>query len=263
MSKALSPPKVVRCMPGEWRTIIAAIGLLADCFFDPDTALCLNREGATPDRSAPASFPVPAGFAVLKRALRAAIWRPGRCRSLRANRCSTISDSHGSSARSWQTITNASGNSLRRSSRDRRNDEADQRGCYAAIEAAMVRLRSDDRATLSVARLASEAGLSRATLYRTPVLLDRFRAMLEQHEPNRTTARSNTDRIGELEAEIATLRARESDEMRDRRAANRNMAQHIQTLSLLVHEQERQIAKLQLELSGSTRVVPPVGLVRR
>lgn len=92
------------------------------------------------------------------------------------------------------------------------------------------------------------------------ILLDRFRAMLEQHEPNRTTASSNTDRTGELEAEIGTLRARESDEMR---AANRNMAQHIQALSLLVYEQERQIAKLQLELSGSTRVVPPVGLVRR
>ena len=30
------------------------VGLLADCFFDPDTALCLDREGATPDRSAPA-----------------------------------------------------------------------------------------------------------------------------------------------------------------------------------------------------------------
>ena len=30
------------------------MGLLADCFFDPDTALCLDREGATPDRSAPA-----------------------------------------------------------------------------------------------------------------------------------------------------------------------------------------------------------------
>jgi hypothetical protein len=29
------------------------VGLLADCFFDPDTALCLDREGATPDRSAP------------------------------------------------------------------------------------------------------------------------------------------------------------------------------------------------------------------
>jgi hypothetical protein len=30
------------------------VGLLADCFFDPDTALCLDREGATSDRSVPA-----------------------------------------------------------------------------------------------------------------------------------------------------------------------------------------------------------------
>jgi hypothetical protein len=30
------------------------VGLLADCFFDPDTALCLDRENATTDRSAPA-----------------------------------------------------------------------------------------------------------------------------------------------------------------------------------------------------------------
>jgi integrase len=30
------------------------VGLLADCFFDPDTALCLDREKATSDRSAPA-----------------------------------------------------------------------------------------------------------------------------------------------------------------------------------------------------------------
>jgi hypothetical protein len=30
------------------------VGLLADCFFDPDTALCLDRENATADRSAPA-----------------------------------------------------------------------------------------------------------------------------------------------------------------------------------------------------------------
>jgi hypothetical protein len=27
---------------------------LADCFFDPDTALCLDRENATTDRSVPA-----------------------------------------------------------------------------------------------------------------------------------------------------------------------------------------------------------------
>jgi integrase len=30
------------------------VGLLADCFFDPDMALCLDRKGATTDRSAPA-----------------------------------------------------------------------------------------------------------------------------------------------------------------------------------------------------------------
>ncbi len=30
------------------------VGQLADCFFDPDTALCLDRENATADRSAPA-----------------------------------------------------------------------------------------------------------------------------------------------------------------------------------------------------------------
>jgi hypothetical protein len=136
---------------------------------------------------------------------------------------------------------------------------------HAAIEAAMARLlaKLDDQATLTIASLASEAGLSRATLYRAPALLDRFRASLERHNGNNTTALSNTDRIGELEAEITALRGRETDELRDLRAANRNMAQHIQALSLLVREQERRIAKLHLELSESARVVPMLGLVPR
>jgi AcrR family transcriptional regulator len=136
---------------------------------------------------------------------------------------------------------------------------------YAAIEAAMARLlaRTDGPATLTMARLASEAGVSRATLYRAPELLDRFRAALERRNGDNTTALASPDHIGELEAKIAILRDRESDEMRDLRAANRNMAQHIQALSLLVREQEQQIAKLQLELSESARVVPLVGFARR
>ena len=136
---------------------------------------------------------------------------------------------------------------------------------YAAIEAAMARLlaRIDGPATLTIARLASEAGVSRATLYRAPELLDRFRAALERRNGDNTAALASPDHIGELEAKIAILRDRESDEMRDLRAANRNMAQHIQALSLLVREQEQQIAKLQLELSESARVVPLVGLARR
>ena len=135
---------------------------------------------------------------------------------------------------------------------------------YAAIEAAMARLlaRIDGPATLTMARLASEAGVSRATLYRAPELLDRFRAALERRNGDNTAALASPDHIGELEVKIAILRDRESDEMRDLRAANRNMAQHIQALSLLVREQEQQIAKLQLEFSESARVVPLVGLAR-
>ena len=136
---------------------------------------------------------------------------------------------------------------------------------YAAIEAAMGRLlaRIDGPATLTIARLASEAGVSRATLYRAPELLDRFRAALERRNGDNTAALASPDHIGELEVKIAILRDRESDEMHDLRAANRNMAQHIQALSLLVREQEQQIAKLQLELSESARVVPLVGFARR
>jgi len=101
---------------------------------------------------------------------------------------------------------------------------------YAAIEAAMARLlaRIDGPATLTMARLASEAGVSRATLYRAPELLDRFRAALEQRNPDNRTA-PNSDRIGELGAEIATSRGRESDEIRDLRRSAVTMA-----LSLLV-----------------------------
>lgn len=136
---------------------------------------------------------------------------------------------------------------------------------HAAIEAAMAQLlaRADDRATLTIAKLASEAGLSRATLYRAPELLNRFHAVLEQRNRENTTELPNPDRVSKLEAEIVTLRGRESEEMRDLRAANRCMAQHIQALSLLAREQEQQIAKLQLELSESPRVVPLVGAARR
>jgi predicted RNase H-like nuclease (RuvC/YqgF family) len=131
----------------------------------------------------------------------------------------------------------------------------------AAIEAAIARLltKLDDRERPTIVRLASEAGLSRATLYRVPKLLDRFRAAQEQRKRDDATALANRSRVSELEAEIAGLRGQESDQMRELRAANRSMAQHIQALSLLVREQEQQIAKLQLELSESARVVSLAG----
>lgn len=129
----------------------------------------------------------------------------------------------------------------------------------SAIEAAMARLLSDPQAHggLTVARLASEAGLSRATLYRAPDLLRQYRGAAAALPPQESTPTSS-DRVHLLEAEIAALRGRETDELRELRAANRRMAQHIQALSLLVREQERRVAQLQAEspLPASSRVVP-------
>jgi uncharacterized protein involved in exopolysaccharide biosynthesis len=68
------------------------------------------------------------------------------------------------------------------------------------------------------------------------------------------------DRVSQLEAEIAALRGRETEELRALRSSNRNMAQHIQALSLLVRQQEHRIARLQAEPSGSGRVATLVAL---
>lgn len=54
----------------------------------------------------------------------------------------------------------------------------------SSIEAAISRLMGsgDVQATFTIARLASEAGLSRATLYRAPELLERFRIAIASHQ---------------------------------------------------------------------------------
>jgi hypothetical protein len=124
----------------------------------------------------------------------------------------------------------------------------------AAIEAAMARLLRDAaREELTVSRLAAEAGLSRATVYRAPQLLARFREAAATRQPARMQPAA-MDRVRQLEAEIATLRGRETDELRALRTANNRMAQHIQALSLLVGELERRITAE--SPPDSFRVVP-------
>jgi hypothetical protein len=126
----------------------------------------------------------------------------------------------------------------------------------SSIEAAISRLMGsgDVQATITVARLASEAGLSRATLYRAPELLVRFRTAIASHPREAKSPASSADRVRQLEAEIAALRGRETEELRALRSSNRNMAQHIQAFSLLVRQQEQRIARLQAEPSESGRV---------
>ncbi|MET4260861.1 hypothetical protein ABIC09_005826 [Bradyrhizobium sp. S3.12.5] len=125
----------------------------------------------------------------------------------------------------------------------------------SSIEAAMSRLigRGDVQATFTIARLASEAGLSRATLYRAPELLERFRIAIASHPREVKSPASSADRVRQLEAEIAVLRGRETEDLRALRSSNRHMAQHIQVLSLFVRKQEQRIARLQAEPSESER----------
>lgn len=132
----------------------------------------------------------------------------------------------------------------------------------SSIEAAISRLMASGEVqeSLTVARLASEAGLSRATLYRAPELLGRFRAAATSRGGEMKSPPARGDRVCQLEAEIAILRSRETEEMRALRTANRHMAQHVQALSLLVREQEQRIARLQAEPPGSGRVAALVVL---
>ena len=80
------------------------------------------------------------------------------------------------------------------------------------------------------------------------------------HEREVKRPPSGADRVHQLEAEIAALRGRETEELRTLRSSNRNMAQQIQALSLLVREQKQRIARLQAEPSESGRVATLVAL---
>ncbi|MPZ31043.1 MAG: hypothetical protein GEV13_08605 [Rhodospirillales bacterium] len=108
-----------------------------------------------------------------------------------------------------------------------------------AIEEALTRLVANPGSgKLTAARLAAEARVSRATLYRARELLQlRALEVADVVEP-----RTAADRIGE--ALVVALRGRESDELRELRAANRHMAQHIQALSLLAQDQLRRVVKI-------------------
>jgi AcrR family transcriptional regulator len=132
----------------------------------------------------------------------------------------------------------------------------------SSIEVAISRLigSGDVQATFTIARLASEAGLSRATLYRAPKLLERFRIAVASHHREVKSPPSPTDRVPQLEAEITALRGRETEELRALRSSNQNMAQHIQALSLLVRQQQQRIARLQAEPSEPGRVATLVTL---
>jgi len=120
----------------------------------------------------------------------------------------------------------------------------------AALRAAMARLldgrpeRTDG--ALTVANLAREAGVSRATANRAADLLAEFRAAEACHR--RSSPQALKQRIRTLEAELRAVRGVEMAELR---TLTRTLAQHIQMLTLQVADRDAVITRLQDELAQS------------
>lgn len=127
----------------------------------------------------------------------------------------------------------------------------------SALRAAMVRLldgrpeRTDG--ALTVANLAREAGVSRATANRAGALLAEFRVAEARHR--RSSPQALKERVRALEAELRAVRGAEMAELR---AHARTLAQHIQVLTLQVAERDAVIEGLRQELarSGDAKVIP-------
>jgi ACT domain-containing protein len=103
-----------------------------------------------------------------------------------------------------------------------------------ALEEAMQRLlegrpaRTDG--TLTIANLAREAGVSRATANRATDILARFRDHLDQADDDLPA--TLRDKIGTLTAQVTELKRREKQEITDLRATVSTLAQHVQALTL-------------------------------
>lgn len=104
-----------------------------------------------------------------------------------------------------------------------------------ALEEAMQRLlegrpaRTDG--ALTIANLAREAGVSRATANRAADVLARFRDHLDPVGGDDLPA-TLRDKIRTLTAQVAELKRRENQEITDLRAAVSTIAQHVQALTL-------------------------------
>lgn len=139
-------------------------------------------------------------------------------------------------------------------------NEGHESSAEHALKKAMERLlagktaHSDGR--LTVANLAREAGLSRATAYRCPDVIQAFQKEINDRNGRRSASTAQRSKIAALNAELATLQARAFEDRRAAETTINAMAQRIQSLTLLTREQERQIADLHDALSRDGVVTP-------
>jgi uncharacterized protein involved in exopolysaccharide biosynthesis len=105
---------------------------------------------------------------------------------------------------------------------------------------------------LTIANLARDAGVSRATANRATAVLAEFRAAEAQFRSGSVLGLKA--RIRELEAE---LRAARGGEMAELRATVKTLAQQIQILALQGEEQRRLIAVLEDQIARANPKVLP------
>ena len=129
-----------------------------------------------------------------------------------------------------------------------------------ALKKAMERLLTGRAAhtdgRLTVANLAREAGLSRATAYRYPDVIQAFQKEITDRNGRQSASAAQRSKIAALSAELAALQTRAREDRRAHEATINAMAQRIQALTLLTREQERQIADLHDALSRDGVVTP-------
>ncbi len=90
-------------------------------------------------------------------------------------------------------------------------------------------LRTDG--ALTVQNLAREAGVSRATAYRSPVLGE-FRDAIANHDADQPSVTPLRNQIRELNAELAETRRRHAQETGELRADRNQLLQLVQVLTL-------------------------------
>ncbi|MGW4815983.1 hypothetical protein ACWEPB_30630 [Kitasatospora cineracea] len=126
----------------------------------------------------------------------------------------------------------------------------------AALEAAMDRLlvgepvRSDG--SLTVASLAREAGVSRATAYRADEILERFRQKIEERTSGPDVPATLRERISELKGELREARRARHEEIQTLRRSVDVLAQQVQALTLDNHALREALAR-----SASVTALPP------
>jgi hypothetical protein len=123
-----------------------------------------------------------------------------------------------------------------------RGDDGDRRRLATSRRSPARRDTSPGQASLTVQNLAAEAGISRASAYRSPVLVE-FRQCVANQEVRAPSLSSLQDENRGLRAELKELRSRHAAEAASLRADVDGLLQLVQVLTVEREALRRQLAQ--------------------